>query len=138
MGQKNKNIVELVEKIGNILKDLSERVRVLEERVEQISKEIIEINKSIRVLKNYVDNNVDKLNERFYDSLSRIEKLEENVKSIQKNMSKFARREDLLEIKNYLLLLKPLYALTEYDVRKIVREEVDKLLLSGEKWLKKR
>lgn len=116
---------------GNVVERLnnnSRRIRQLEENLRNIREQLKSLEDDVIEDKKRLNDNKTKFNSETEEIRDKIANIEVDIKNLNRKVRKLVPKREIKEIENYMDLINPVTSsfVTEKEVRKIVKEEIDK------------
>lgn len=121
-----------VEEGENIILDLNSRTRVLEGKYNLLRDKVIVINQNM--IEEYKKLLVDTkgINSEIKEIHDEIFKIKETMKHIIKELTLFAKKDDVKSLEKYINLWNPMKFVTENEVKSLIEEKSKELKEGGE------
>ena len=123
------------EEEGNIILDLNSRTRVLEGKYNLLRDKVIVINQNMIEEYKKLLADTKAINYEIKEIRDEIFKIKETIKHLIKELSLFAKKDDVRSLEKYINIWNPMKFATEKEVKSLIEEKLKNL--KGESEIKK-
>ena len=120
-GNPQGNVVDRLNNNSRRIRQLEENLRNIREQLKSLEDEVIEQKQKLNDSKSKFSSETEEIRDK-------IANIEVDIKNLNRKVRKLVPKREIKEIENYMDLINPVTSsfVTEKEVKKIVREELDK------------
>ena len=112
--------------ISALLGEFNTKTKDIEGRHDMLKERLMLLSQSFLRTEERMQKELALMREGFKEMRMDMDRLKENVQSIIRENSDFARRDELLVLEKYMKLWEPLKFMKENDVKKMINEKIKK------------
>jgi len=112
--------------VSALFAEFNTKIKDIEERHEMLKERLLLLSQAFLRHEEHIQKEFSLLKENFREMRLDLDRMKENVQSVIRDSSEFARRDELSVLEKYMKLWEPLKFVKEDDVKKMINEKLKK------------